>query len=760
MLRIIPLFCALLFCADLAAKTVAGIDLSTLERPAGLQLDYQTGLQEQAAKRNVRKALDLIKVGQQEVETEDYFSKFADKTIDKSDVRASGAKKIREGEELLERAAESLLEIYADAQERADNMAEAGETGLLYEWTSMDDRKLKAKFVELAGDKLTVMNDTGTEFLIPLDKIIEEDRIVAKIMQSGIGYNDEGFLDAVASGSLGQVEDFFKSGFEPSGEIHGDAIGASIRDMNMSMLDFLIEQEFDINAFTQDGFTPLSLAVQEEQSLTVSKLLTLGGEALKSDTADPQFNPLEWAISKGDSSIINSLVLSRELELSDFMLSIVQFANQIPFSPVDIETVKELKAIEDGKSISNEELQAFKLSLFGLEPTITDLEKILVDKKLRPLATWYYAYDFYQHTIDQNQEYIDSLVGIWEERDRDGDSSASYSLALAYVNGWWNLSDTDRAIRLLEDAAEKRHTKSMILLGDLTLEGVVLERDTYKAYNYFRSAAELNDLLGMVRLGECYEKGYHVEESARKAFTWYERATEGGSTEGMAQLGRCYLNGTGVMQNSKLALEWYGKAAEANNLSAMRFLGEALISGNGMRSNAKQGVEWLKRAAEFGDREAYLQLGFAHMDGSVREDLRAAAEYFTQAAERGSEEGMYQIANCLKDGVGVRKDQQKAYEWYTLAAERDHLEALNQLAVCYSSGTGVDRNPKKAFELFSKASSQGHMQARANLAVCYAKGLGVAVDPDKAARLQIEVANSNDSEAKEVLKLLAEPTDD
>ena len=107
MLRIIPIFCALIFCADLTAKTVAGIDLSTLERPAGLQLDYQTGLREQAAKRNLRKALELIKIGEQEAETEDYYSKFADKTIDKSDVRASGAKKIREGEDLLQTASES-----------------------------------------------------------------------------------------------------------------------------------------------------------------------------------------------------------------------------------------------------------------------------------------------------------------------------------------------------------------------------------------------------------------------------------------------------------------------------------------------------------------------------------------------------------------------------------------------------------------------------------------------------------------------------
>lgn len=652
MLRIIPLFCALLVAAELAAETTAGIDLSTLERPAGLQLSYQTRLEEQAAKRNVRKALDMIEVGRSEAETEDYFSKFADKTIDKSAVRQSGAKKIRDGKELLQSAAESLQAIYEVAAEQAQYMAEASSTGLLYEWTSLDGRKLNAKFVELADNKMTVVNNEGTEFIISLDQIKEEDRIVAEIMQSGVGYNDNGFLEAVSSGSLYQVENFNDAGFKPSIDIHGDAIGASIREHNLSMLDHLIDLGLDVNAFTQDGYTPLSIAVQEEESVTVSTLLGLGAKPFQADTIDPKFNPLEWAINMGDSSIISRLTLTHEQELSEFMISIVQFSDKIAFKPVDIEIVKELKAVEEGKKISNEEMQALKLSIFGLEPTITDLEKIIVDHELRPLTTWYYAYDFYKHTIDQNQEDIDPLISLWEEHGRDGDNSASYSLALAYINGWWNLSDTDRAVRLLEGAAEKKHTRSMILLGDIILEGIHLDNDANKAYDYYQSAAEMNDLLGMARLGECYEKGIHVAKSPRKAFVWYERASAGGLTE-----------------------------------------------------------------------------------------------------------GMYQLANYLKDAKGIYKDLPQAYEWYKKAADRGHLESLNQLAVCYSSGTGVDRNPKKAFQLFSKASSQGHIQARANLAVCYAKGLGVGVDQDKAARLQIEVANSNDSAAKDILKLLVEPTD-
>ena len=132
----------------------------------------------------------------------------------------------------------------------------------------------------------------------------------------------------------------------------------------------------------------------------------------------------------------------------------------------------------------------------------------------------------------------------------------------------------------------------------------------------------------------------------------------------------------------------------------------------------------------------------------------ASPSYAKATAGRLPRVRVDRFANNLRDGSGIPQDKTKAYEWYGKAAAKDHLDSINQLAVCYSSGAGVAQDQRQAYKLFKKASNLGHLQAKANLAVCYAKGLGVAEDEDEAARLSLEVINSNDAAAKQILKLL------
>jgi TPR repeat protein len=186
----------------------------------------------------------------------------------------------------------------------------------------------------------------------------------------------------------------------------------------------------------------------------------------------------------------------------------------------------------------------------------------------------------------------------------------------------------------------------------------------------------------------------------------------------------------------------------------MFFLGEALLKGDELRKDPQEGIEWLKRAADFGDLSALVPLGIAYSDGTVREDLTLANMYFEEAAERGDAEAMYRYANNLRNGKGISKNEKEAFRWYEKASAEGHLDAMNQLAICYNSGFGTTKNQKKAFDLFEKAASLGQMQATANLAVCYAKGLGVPVNQDESTRLYLQVINSNDQAAKEILRLL------
>ena len=66
-------------------------------------------------------------------------------------------------------------------------------------------------------------------------------------------------------------------------------------------------------------------------------------------------------------------------------------------------------------------------------------------------------------------------------------------------------------------------------------------------------------------------------------------------------------------------------------------------------------------------------------------------------------------------GLGLQKDVRKAVELWTEAAELGSAEALYDLGVAYYSGSGVQQDKARAFQFYTKAAMQGHVESRHNL---------------------------------------------
>lgn len=62
-------------------------------------------------------------------------------------------------------------------------------------------------------------------------------------------------------------------------------------------------------------------------------------------------------------------------------------------------------------------------------------------------------------------------------------------------------------------------------------------------------------------------------------------------------------------------------------------------------------------------------------------DQAKAAQLWRRAGERGSDEGIYQYANCLVHGTGVAQNHQQAEALLTSLVERGHALAQYTLAV-------------------------------------------------------------------------------
>ena len=68
--------------------------------------------------------------------------------------------------------------------------------------------------------------------------------------------------------------------------------------------------------------------------------------------------------------------------------------------------------------------------------------------------------------------------------------------------------------------------------------------------------------------------------------------------------------------------------------------------------------------------------------------------------------------------LGLQEDMQKAVELWTEAAELGSIDALYNLGVLYDCGEGVEKDQAKAVQFFKKGSIQGHSESRCNFACC------------------------------------------
>ncbi|MFC1813787.1 tetratricopeptide repeat protein, partial [Thermodesulfobacteriota bacterium] len=80
---------------------------------------------------------------------------------------------------------------------------------------------------------------------------------------------------------------------------------------------------------------------------------------------------------------------------------------------------------------------------------------------------------------------------------------------------------------------------------------------------------------------------------------------------------------------------------------------------------------------------------------------------------------------------GVDKDLKAAAQWYRKAAEKGHFRAQNNLGRMYLEGRGVKRDYQKAMAWFGKA-SKGYRYGHFNLGRMYEYGWGVPKDERKA----------------------------
>jgi TPR repeat protein len=276
----------------------------------------------------------------------------------------------------------------------------------------------------------------------------------------------------------------------------------------------------------------------------------------------------------------------------------------------------------------------------------------------------------------------------------------------------------EKAVPLLQTAADKGASKAQGLLARLYAKGWGVAKDRSVALKWARLAAKQNDAAGQNVLGVCYRNGFGVEKNYSEALKWFRRAVDQGDALGQSNLGFMYRNGYGVDQN-------YGEA-----------------------------LKWFRLAADQGDAFGQAQVGYMYLNGyGVSIDYADALEWFRLAAEQGDEMSQGNLGYMYRDGLGVVKDYAEAVRWFQLAANQGGSWSQNELGRMYLSGHGVSKDYAQALNWFRLSANQGDSHGQANVGYVYELGLGVAQDFQEAARWYVLSAAQGNAFAKAKLDI-------
>lgn len=264
-----------------------------------------------------------------------------------------------------------------------------------------------------------------------------------------------------------------------------------------------------------------------------------------------------------------------------------------------------------------------------------------------------------------------------EEKVKQGDEEAPFTLAHAYFNGTAGQKDAKRAFALMEDLAIKGNTRAMVELGRM-YEADGPNQNIMRAANYYQQAISKGDVSGKYHLGMLYykEKFGQGDQALKHAIYAFREAAAKGHAPSMYQLATMYEKGAGFGKDMGQAVQLYRKSAHA------------------------------------GYAPAQLQVGLLYENGIlVPKNETLAAAWYTKAAEQGLPTAQYLLAGMYRQGAGIPKNLAQAHILYENAAKAGLVDAQYDLGVFYLLKSEF-QDYKKAEYWLQKAADQNDTQAR------------------------------------------------
>jgi len=323
---------------------------------------------------------------------------------------------------------------------------------------------------------------------------------------------------------------------------------------------------------------------------------------------------------------------------------------------------------------------------------------------------------------------------------------AQFELAILLLD---SDSDTAEAIKWLEKSAQSGNDDALLFLGAIDITENEHPAGYAGGIQSIITAAEWGNVDAMLLLGNLYLDGLLLENSIMEAISWFRKAAVEGSGEAALQLAIIYDD----LGDRDESLNFLNSISQFSSPIVLLHAAEFTLGLEYEHNSIPKAMEFFYNAAIQGNLDAQIKYSLSLLDGADVKDAEVAdaVEWLHAAAKLGREDAMFYLAMLCFENIRKDCDILEAYNQMKQSAEQGFLSAQLSLAVLYTQGVDVEKNLTSASHWYLTAAEQGSVDAQYNIAIAYLRGLGVEEDIVKSKFWLAEAKQNGDIAAAELL---------
>jgi TPR repeat protein len=208
-----------------------------------------------------------------------------------------------------------------------------------------------------------------------------------------------------------------------------------------------------------------------------------------------------------------------------------------------------------------------------------------------------------------------------------------------------------------------------------------------------RSLADAGDAGAQYEMARRFQSGRSTPRNIPLSVRYCKLAADRGHSGAQVWLGRRFDEGDGVPIDKWAAVRYYKLAAVNCDSEGQFRLGLALRSGVGIERDLESALDLFLNAAAQGHFHA----------GVLGNELRAALEYWTLAAELGNAEAMGKLGALLARGEEFKQDLEAAFRWFKMGADLGNRQCQWEVGRALENGNGVKEDRQAALKFYKMA---------------------------------------------------------